>query len=317
METLSHWFGPLHPPFTHFPIACSFLALLAFGVGRLRSMDWVLKASGALWLFALAGALGAFVTGHLFAHHLAILNDWPFFPPETVMKGKLRDHVGFAFLGTLFLIAGAWPAWALLQGRKINTWIVAFLLLGASATMAVTGHEGGEMVYEDIEPMSAAPEAPAAASAAPAPDSVWERVQDYQKKLVLMNASTWNSRTHGHRWVNTYVSPEAAKAYQNSDTLPEGALVVKESFEDEDGKPSEVPGPLYVMEKGKKADSPRTGGWRFALKWDNPVEGNPENIKMPVTWVSGDGHLNSCVKCHSRFKDTDYLAGVPAGHEKQ
>ena len=315
METLSHWFGPLHPPFTHFPIACSFLALVAFGWGLWRSLDWALKASGALWLFALAGALAAFVTGHLFAHHLAMLTDWSLFPPETVMKGKLKDHVGFAFLGILFLVAGTGPAWSLMMGRKVNAWVAGLLLLGASASMAVTGHEGGEMVYEDTEPVGATQEAPAT-GAVVAPDEVWGRVQDYRKKLVLMDSSSWNSRTHGHRWVNTYVSPEAAKAYQDSDVLPEGALVVKESFEDEGGKASQVPGPLYVMEKGKKSDSPRTGGWRYAFRWDNPVAGNPENIKMPVTWISGDSHLGSCIKCHSRFKDTDYLAGIPEGHEK-
>jgi uncharacterized membrane protein len=316
METLSHWFGPLHPPFTHFPIACSFLALVAFGVGWWRSLDWALKASGALWLFALVGALAAFLTGHLFAHHLAMLTDWTFLPPSTAMKGRLLEHVGLALTGTLFCAAGSGFAWTLLKGGRPHLLGAGFLLLGSAVFLLSAGHEGGEMVYEDMGPVETAPEATAAAPETPAPDSVWERVRDYRDKLVLMDSSSWNSRTHGHRWVNTYVSPEAAKAYQNSDVLPEGALVVKESFEDEDGKPSRVPGPLYVMEKGKKADSPRTGGWRYALKWDNPVAGNPENIKMPVTWVSGDGHLNSCVKCHNRYKDTDYLAGIPSGHER-
>ena len=316
METLSHWFGPLHPPFTHFPIACSFLALVAFGWGWWRSQDWLLKASGALWLFSLVSALAAFLTGHLFAHHLGMLTDWTFLPPSNAMKGKLLEHVGFALTGTLLCAAGSGFAWTLVKGGRPHLWGAGFLLLGATVFLLLAGHEGGEMVYEDTGPVEAAQEETGATPTLATSGSVWERVRDYRDKLTLMDSSTWNSRTHGHRWVNTYVSPEAAKAYQDSDILPEGTLVVKESFEDEDGQPSRIPGPLYVMEKGKKADSPRTGGWRYGLKWDNPVEGNPENIKMPVTWVSGDRHLNSCVKCHNRFKDTDYLAGIPSGHER-
>ncbi|HVZ80126.1 MAG TPA: cytochrome P460 family protein [bacterium] len=316
METLSHWFGPLHPPVTHFPIACSLLALLAYLYGRLHSEDWVLRASGALWLLALIGGLTGLVTGHLFAHHLAMLDEWTFLPPETAMKGKLREHVELALTGTLFCAAGAVFAWALLRGRKPNPWAVGLLLLGSAAFLGLAGHEGGEMVYEDAGPVAMAEEEPAATPGAPEADGLWKRVGNYRRDLVLMDSSPWNSRTHGHRWVNTYVSPEAAQAYRDTEAMPEGALVVKESFEDsgEDG-PSKVPGPLYVMEKGKRSESPRTGGWRYALRWDHPVEGNPERIKGPVTWVSGDPHLNSCVKCHGRFKDTDYMAGVPEGHD--
>lgn len=316
METLSQWFGPLHPPVTHFPIACSFLAFASYLWGRTRSEDWALRASGALWLISLLGALAGIMTGHLFAHHLVMLTDWSFLPPETAMKGKLRDHVLLALTGTLFCALGSGFAWALFQGRKPNFWAAGSLLLGSTVFLLLAGHEGGEMVYEDAGPVAVTQETTVPSADSPALDDLWDRVRDYREKLVLMDSSTWNSRTHGHRWVNTYVSPEAVKAYQNSDTMPVGALVVKESFEDEGGNPSQTPGPLYVMEKGNKADAPRTGGWRYGLKWDNPVAGNPENIKMPVTWISGDAHLNSCVKCHSRFKDTDYLAGVPEGHEK-
>ena len=128
-----------------------------------------------------------------------------------------------------------------------------------------------------------------------------------------MNSREWNSRTHGHRWVNTYVSKEAVKAYQNSDPMPGGAWVVKESFEDAGGKPSAVPGPLYVMRKGKASDSPSTGGWQFALQWDKPVAGNPEGIQGPVRWLPGDPHLSTCLKCHSHFRAADFLGGVPEG----
>lgn len=321
METLAHWFGPLHPPVTHFPVACSLLALVAWSLGTLYKTDWLLRSAGALGLISLAGALAGALTGHLFAHHLGMLSDWVLLPPETAMKGRLREHVELALVGTLFAGGGAWAAWGLLTGQKKNPTFTGIALAGAALFLGLAGHEGGEMVYESdeavgvVEPASSTPAITQAAPAAAA-DDLWERVRDYRSNLVKMNATPWNSRTHGHRWVNTYVSKEAVKAYQASDPLPEGALVVKESFEDEDNKPSSVPGPLYVMEKGKVAGSSRSGGWRYALKWDKPVEGNAEKITMPTAWLPGDAHLASCLKCHSRYKAVDFVGGIPAGHEK-
>jgi hypothetical protein len=129
--------------------------------------------------------------------------------------------------------------------------------------------------------------------------------------LAKMNTSPWISKTHGGRWVNTYVSKIAVKAYQNSASLPVGALVVKESFEDNGGNPSTVAGPLYVMQKGPKGSSPETNDWRYAMEWDKPVAGNPEGISQPVTWLPGDASLNSCVKCHNHFHTVDDMGGVP------
>jgi hypothetical protein len=132
-----------------------------------------------------------------------------------------------------------------------------------------------------------------------------------------MNARVWNSRTHGHRWVNVFVSPSASEAYKNGTPLPVGTLIVKESFENSQGRPSAVSGPLYVMEKGETPRSPETGGWRYALKWENPAPGNPERIQAPVTWLPGDAGLSSCVRCHNHFKANDYMGGIPEGFEKK
>jgi hypothetical protein len=93
--------------------------------------------------------------------------------------------------------------------------------------------------------------------------------------------------------------------------------VVKESFEDREGGPSTVSGPLYVMEKGPIAGSPGTGGWLYALGWDDPVPGNPEGIGMPVKWLPGEERLLNCARCHDRFRAADYLGGVPEGFENK
>jgi hypothetical protein len=172
----------------------------------------------------------------------------------------------------------------------------------------LAGSHGGETVYGG----KGGVQGPASKKAAIDPLLL---ADGYKKKLVKVNARPWRSRTHGNRWVNTYVSSEAKAAYDQGDPLPEGALVVKESFEDEGGKPSAVPGPLSVMRKGKVQASPATGGWEYALSWERPVPGNPEGILRPIRQLPGDPALASCVKCHNRFKATDHLGGVPEAGE--
>jgi uncharacterized membrane protein len=308
METLADWFGPLHPPMTHFPIVCSILAVAALAAGWVKKTDWLLKSAGALWVLAFFTAVPSVLLGHLFAHQLGMYAAWSPIPPETVLKGRLRFH---AILGTLGLAASLLTlpgAWRLLRPKPSPS--VLPLLLGAAAALlfGLAGHEGGEMVY------GAEKAAPAASTLRNLDiQKLLDQVVDYRRKFVKMNSRMWNSRTHGRRWVNTYVSREAVEAYKDSDPLPEGSVVVKESFQDGGGKPSTVEGPLYVMVKGgAPAGTPgASNGWLYALRWDRPVPGNPERIQGPVTWLPGDPHLNSCVKCHDHFKGQDYLGGVP------
>ena len=310
METLANWFGPLHPPMTHFPIVCSILAVLAFGFGTWKKADWLLKSAAALWVLTFLSAVASLLLGHLFAFHLGMITSWSLLPPPEAVKGHLRFHAILGTSATLFSILTFIGA---VKSFKRKAWpSPSMLALGivTAALFGVAGHEGGEMVYgaEDENPAAASPVTTTASSA----NDLFTLIQDYRHSMVKMNDRMWNSRTHGHRWVNTYVSKEAADAYKNSGELPEGAWVVKESFENENGKASQTPGPLYVMHKGKLSDFPQTGGWQFAMRWDKPVAGNPEGLQMPVTWVPGDDRLNSCVRCHDHFKSADYLGGVPA-----
>lgn len=310
METLAHWFGPLHPPMTHFPIVCSILAVLAFGLGSWKKAPWLLKSSQALWFLTFLSAMASLLLGHLFAHHLGMTLDWSFLPPDQAMKGQLRFHAILGTSATFLSIATLIGAFQQVRGKAWPPVLQLVLGLAVAALFGVTGHEGGEMVYGPDEEAPSVSSSSAPASVAPG--DLFSLIQNYRQNMVKMNTRMWNSRTHGHRWVNTYVSKEAVTAYKNSDEIPEGVLVVKESFEDVGGKPSQTPGPLYVMRKGKVSDSPQIGGWQFAMQWDHPVPGNPENIQMPVTWLPGDDHLNSCFRCHNHFKASDYLGGVPS-----
>jgi len=312
METLAQWFGPLHPPITHFPIVCSILAVLAFGAGTWKRADWLLKSAAALWVLTFLTAVASALLGHLFAHHLGMTTDWSLLPPPQAMKGALRFHALLGSAATLLAVGTLFGALRLFKRKPWPFTLQLGLGLAVAVLFGVTGHEGGEMVYGSDEESPAASSPSSIISFGPSDGDLFSLVQDYRQTMVKMNDHPWNSRTHGHRWVNTYVSKDAADAYKNSGDLPEGAWVVKESFENDNGKASRTPGPLYVMHKGKLADSPQTGGWQYAMRWDNPVAGNPEKIQMPVTWLPGDEHLNSCVQCHNHFKSADYLGGVPA-----
>jgi uncharacterized membrane protein len=330
LDSLAQTLGWLHPPFTHFPIVCSILAVLAFGAGRICKQDWLLKSASALWILTFASAIPSVLLGHLFAHHLGLITQWSVLPPESALKGQLRFH---ALLGTLGLVVSAatlWGAIRLAQGKSGPFAIQLILGLATAVLFGAAGHEGGEMVYgsdEDtaavatpvVTPVSAVPtpsvkHTPKKTKTSSAPQQdLMEKAKMNLGQLVKMNTKPWVSQTHGGRWVNTYVSPEAVKAYQNSDPLPVGVLVVKESFEDDGGKPSTVQGPLYVMQKGPKGSSPETHDWRYAMQWDQPVAGNPETISGPVTWLPGNASLNSCVKCHNHFHTVDEMGGVPDG----
>ncbi len=310
MEILAHWFGPLHPPMTHFPIVCSILAVLAFGAGLWKKADWLLKSALTLWVLTFLSAVASVFLGHLFAHDLGMTADWALVPPPEILKGQLRFHAILGSLAALLSLLTLTGAWRSAKGKAWPTALQLVWGLAVAVLLGFTGHEGGEMVYGPQDETPSPASAPAAASVAG--EDLLSLVADYRQNLAKVNAKTWNSRTHGHRWVNTYVSKESVDAYKNSNPLPEGALVVKESFQDAGGQASQVPGPLYVMRKGKASDSPETGGWKYALRWDKPVAGNPEGIQGPVTWLPGDGNLDSCMRCHSHFKENDYMGGVPS-----
>ncbi len=299
----------LHPPLVHFAVACPCLALLAQGGELFSRKPWLAHAAASLWVVGFLSALGALATGPFLALHLGLLSQWTLMPPVAAAHGALRTH---ALLGLLSGALALLSLPAVFYHARGKPWrLGARLALGIAlaASFLLTGREGGEMVYGSDE-----------APASPSPVSTplvdfFSSLGDYHQTLVKMNKTEWVSRTHGGRWVNTFVSREAVEAYQKGDPMPLGAVVVKESYENEGGKPSTVVGPIYGMKKGESADSPQTGGWQYALKWVKPVPGNPEGITLPVTWTGGDAHLNSCVRCHGHFRETDYLSGVPQGFE--
>ena len=309
LENLVHLLGPLHPVVIHFPIVCSILAFVALAAQFLwPKHDWN-QAAAILWILTFVSALVALLSGHALALQFGILSQWSWIPPDTALHGQLQEHALWGTCSILFTLVVLVAAWNIFRDSAWPHWVNFGLGLILAVAFGVTGHEGGEMVYGFDH------EGSATASSTGEASDLFDSLGNYHATLVKVNIRPWNSRDHGHRWVNTYVSSQAVEAYKHSDPLPVGSWVVKESFEDDNGQPSGTLGPLYVMKKGPTADSPRTHGWLYALKWDKPAPNNPEKLKDTVKWLPGDGHLASCIKCHSHFKDEDYLGGVPEGFE--
>jgi len=298
--------GPLHPPFTHFPIVCSILAVLCLVAAWKFRTAWAQEAAAWLWVLTFVSGLASGLTGYLFSSHLGFTEGFSPIPSGGILGGLLRDHVLWAMGGLSASLICLGAAKGTLRGKPWPFPVQLVFGLAAAVLFGLAGSHGGEMVYGAGAQERSTKEATI---------DLLDLAKDYRTRLVKLNARSWVSRTHGKRWVNTYVSKEAVEAYQAGETLPEGSLVVKDSFQDQGGKVSRTEGPLYVMRKGKVSRSPATGGWEYALGWEKPVPGNPEGLTAPTRALPGDPGLASCIKCHNRFKSTDYLGGIPEDGE--
>jgi uncharacterized membrane protein len=314
MQNWIYWLGHLHPAVIHFPIVCPILALIALVFEFYWRKPWLSQIAAALWVITFFTSIVAFISGHGLSLQLGIVPQWSWAPPESALHGQLREHALWGSFSLIFSLIVLVAAWKIFRNRSWSLSVNLFLGLILTISFGLTGYNGGEMVYGFDHP--SVPIATDANFTLAAPGDLFDSLGHFHETMVKMNTRPWNSRAHGRRWINTYVSKESVKDYKNTNPLPIGSLVVLETFEDENNQPSSVPGPLYLMKKGPLADSPRTKGWLYALRWDHPVANNPERIKEAVEWLPGDAHLNACLKCHSRFKDEDYMGGIPEGYQK-
>lgn len=110
------------------------------------------------------------------------------------------------------------------------------------------------------------------------------------------------SRVHGNRWVHVYVSEEGADEYLdgNSD-IPVGTTVVKASWENDNGKPSAVEGPIYVMRKQPPGWWPEHEDWYYAIHWAKPTPEQAEKLGGPIYWRGHSPKAAYCYECHDDY----------------
>ncbi len=125
---------------------------------------------------------------------------------------------------------------------------------------------------------------------------------DDWKSYTNVSPGPWISKTHGKRFVEIYVNEVALTAYKTPGAeLPLGSIIVKPSWENEDGKPG-ADGPLFIMEKMPAGFAPDSGSWFYAFQWENPPEKWEAKLGSNVDWRSPSTKVEYCSDCHDIIK---------------
>ena len=121
-----------------------------------------------------------------------------------------------------------------------------------------------------------------------------------------VNTVPYRSAQHGQRFVNNYTN-EAARAYrmyERSGPMPEGAVLVKDSFAVTQ-RGDVFSGPLFVMEKMPRGFSPKSRDWRYTMIM-------PDGSLFGTTKGEGGRRVEFCITCHAvAGDDHDHLFYVP------
>jgi hypothetical protein len=305
-----------HPAFVHIPIGLVTalpLAMLASFRPSLRHR-WV-STSFFISLIAWLGSTVALFSGLLWGRQVNLIAPSAYLPlvanEKQVLQHTLRLHEYAAVAG--FLIGGlctwllyrAWQAehettqlehrhqgrrfWE--RGVGLPTLLVGVIWL---ASWGISGKLGGIMVFGDEETNRAAAEADKA-KRNDAEKDLPIRALDYAS-LEPTEPGPVRSHAHGDRWRRIWITASGIDAYKAGKPLPPGAYAVMSTFEDEKGKPSFEPGPVYMKET--KAD----GTTAFAFYWPRV----PERLRKDfggedsVYWRSPDPKLATCLGCHEK-----------------
>jgi hypothetical protein len=156
--------------------------------------------------------------------------------------------------------------------------------------------------------------APAAApdpAAAYAPLDVGADRATYAK----VNKASFESPTHGHRFVDIYVNPIGLEAYRSDAPMPVGSIVVKTSREAKDGAPTDVAGPIFVMEKRAAGFDPEHDDWWYGLHWAEVPDGWRPKMggATQVYWRSPSPKVGYCAGCHDAY---DRELGMPPADQR-
>jgi hypothetical protein len=104
------------------------------------------------------------------------------------------------------------------------------------------------------------------------------------------NRVPYLSATHGERYINNYANA-AAKAYgKGAGSLPEGAVLAKDSFT-VTARGDVFTGPLFLMEKMPAGFSPEAHDWRYTMIM-------PDGSLFGTTNGEGSDRVEFCVSCH-------------------
>lgn len=116
------------------------------------------------------------------------------------------------------------------------------------------------------------------------------------------------SPTHGKRFAEIYVNDVGLAAYTSEADFPVGTIIVKQTWENDNGKPSTVKGPVFVMEKKEAGFNAEHEDWYYAIHWAEPTEKFRAKYGGPFYWRSPSPKVDYCWKCHENY---DRNVGLP------
>jgi hypothetical protein len=183
-------------------------------------------------------------------------------------------------------------------------------------------------VAADPPPHANAPNAPseqpkAQAPAIPAPETfrAWPYVyarENADARLMLLcvapspqeleaRAKEEEARSgpHAQHAIAVRVNPEAVDAYQTTQPMPVGAVVVKEKWWG-----FSPGGANFDIKRADLDKLPASTEYGMMIKREpgyDPAHGDWQYVYVEAGKVT-EGRLPSCIQCHSQFKARDYLA---------
>lgn len=111
----------------------------------------------------------------------------------------------------------------------------------------------------------------------------------------------FRSLVHGNRWVDVFVNELGADAYLGDADIPVGAVIVKQSWQNDDGRISEVAGPIYVMAKREPGYAPDHDDWYYAIHWAAPPAEDARELGGPIYWRGHSPRVAYCWRCHDNY----------------
>jgi hypothetical protein len=99
---------------------------------------------------------------------------------------------------------------------------------------------------------------------------------------------------HGTHWIHVFVSPNATNIMTSGKGIyPLGTMILKQKFTDPAGEKTE----FYTgMRKREPGYNPETGDWEFFT------------LDQSGSKVTARGKIESCMDCHAKYKQTDFVA---------
>jgi Cytochrome P460 len=185
-----------------------------------------------------------------------------------------------------------------------HTCLALLVLLAACGGSAATAGGGAGASAGKSGPGSPGSSASSASEDAFGPLEVGADYASYRRVTDEM----FRSLVHGNRWVHVYVNEIGVQPYLDSGDIPVGTIVVKTSVQNVDGRPSDIEGPIFVMEKRAKGYAPEHGDWWYAIHWASPPAEEAAKFGGPIYWRGRSPRVAYCWKCHDDY--TNSLGGL-------